>query len=70
MDSKALIDPDANWTVKGSAFLSKGKVTPFEGMRLTGKVVKTVVRGRIVYDSEAGIVAEPGYGTFLRKDSP
>jgi len=65
-----LLDPAAEWVVTGSDFLSKGKVTPFEGMRLTGTVVKTIVRGRIVYDSDRGIVAEPGSGVFLRKGQP
>ena len=62
-----LVDPSANWVVSGSEFLSKGKVTPFEGMQLTGKVVKTIVRGRTVYDADDGIVAEPGSGHFLRR---
>ncbi len=62
-----LVDPDTEWTVRGSEFLSKGTVTPFEGMRLTGKVMKTIVRGRLVYDAEHGIIAEPGFGSFLRK---
>ena len=65
-----LIDPDAEWTVKGAEFLSKGTITPFEGMRLTGKIKKTIVRGSLVYDSGTGIVAEPGFGAFLRKSTP
>jgi len=45
--------------------LSKGKITPFEGLTFQGKVVKTVIRGEIVYDSHQGILAGPGYGRFL-----
>ncbi|MBP7868008.1 MAG: dihydroorotase family protein [Acidobacteria bacterium] len=63
----ALVDPEGNWTVEGARFLSKGKITPFEGMTLRGKVVKTLVRGRVVYDATEGIVAEPGWGRRLRR---
>jgi dihydroorotase len=43
----ALVDPDAQWTVRGAALASKAANTPYEGMRLPGAVVATIVRGRI-----------------------
>jgi dihydroorotase len=43
----ALVDPDAQWTVRGAALASKAANTPFEGMRLPGAVVATILRGRI-----------------------
>ena len=46
-----LIDPDLSWTVDPAAFQSKGRNTPFEGRRLKGKAVMTIVDGRIVYDT-------------------
>lgn len=58
-------DPHAEWTVEGQKCLSQGKVTPFEGMRFKGRVVRTFVRGREVYNSESGISVEPGYGQWL-----
>ncbi len=61
-----LIDPNATWKVRGDNFLSKGHITPFEGMELRGKIVKTIVRGRVVFDSEKGILVKPGYGKLLR----
>ena len=61
----ALIDPQGEWVVQGSSFLSKGKITPFEGMVLKGRVVKTVLRGRVVYDLDEGVVAPAGYGQWL-----
>jgi dihydroorotase-like cyclic amidohydrolase len=64
-----LIDPGAQWTVRGASFLSKGKVTPFEGMTLHGRVVKTIVRGRVVYDAHDGIADAAGYGRLLRPAS-
>ena len=63
-----LLDPDATWTVRGSDLLSKGTITPFDGMRLNGRVEKTIVRGTVVYDRVRGIVVPPGHGQFQRKD--
>jgi allantoinase len=62
-----LIDPDTTWTVEGEKFLSKGHITPFEGMKLQGKVIKTIVRGRTVYEADRGIQVEEGYGRFLTR---
>jgi dihydroorotase-like cyclic amidohydrolase len=62
-----LIDPQQAWTVRGAEFLSKGKITPFEGMNLRGRVIKTLLRGRVIYDAEQGIVAPPGYGQMVRR---
>ena len=35
--SLTLIDPEASWTVDPSMFKSKGRCTPYEGMKLTGR---------------------------------
>lgn len=43
-----VIDPELEWEVNPSEFVSLGGNTPFEGMRLKGRVVKTVVGGRVV----------------------
>ncbi|GAA4680204.1 dihydroorotase [Pseudonocardia yuanmonensis] len=43
----ALVDPDAQWTVRGAALASKAANTPYEGMRLPGAAVATVLRGRV-----------------------
>ncbi len=47
-----LLDPDLEWTVRGDAFRSKGRYTPLEGSRLRGRVVLTMVGGRIVHRLE------------------
>ena len=41
-----LIDPRAAWTVDPSKFLSRGRSTPFEGMKLVGRAVRVIVGGR------------------------
>jgi dihydroorotase len=52
-----LVDLDARWTVDPARFLSKGKNTPFAGMKLKGEVVNTFVGGKMVYDREQGIIS-------------
>ena len=44
-----LIDPDKEWTVRREELVSKGKNTPFDGRKLRGAVVMTIVDGEIVY---------------------
>ncbi len=44
-----VFDPTREWVVEPSAFLSKGRNTPYAGWRLTGRAVCTVVGGRIAY---------------------
>lgn len=61
-----LVDPSAETEIKGKDFLSKGKITPFEGQVFHGRVQKTIVRGNIIYDADKGILADPGYGRFIR----
>ena len=46
-----LVDVEKQWTVKGEEFASKGKFTPLEGKKLTGKVLKTFLAGKIVYEA-------------------
>jgi dihydroorotase len=43
----ALVDPDGVWTVRAEALASRASNTPYEGMRLPGTVVATVLRGRV-----------------------
>ncbi len=44
-----IFDPRKKWTFDAAKSLSKSKNTPFDGWQLTGKVVATIVGGRIVY---------------------
>jgi dihydroorotase len=44
-----VIDPAAEWTVDAARFLSKGRNTPFQGMRVAGRAEMTIVGGKIVY---------------------
>jgi dihydroorotase len=44
-----IFDPKKRWTFDGSKSLSLSKNTPFDGWRMTGKVIATIVSGKIVY---------------------
>jgi dihydroorotase len=46
-----IIDPNREWTVEAANFFSKSRNTPFNGMKLTGKALMTIVSGEIVYDA-------------------
>ena len=45
-----IIDPNLEWTVDPAKFQSKGRNTPFTGMKLRGRAQITIVAGQIVYD--------------------
>ncbi|TVR06570.1 MAG: dihydroorotase [Spirochaetaceae bacterium] len=60
------VDPDGETVIDASTSLSKGRVTPWQGRRLTGRVERTMVRGRTVYRAGEGITVDPGYGDFLK----
>jgi allantoinase len=70
-----IVDPAGYYVVRGDELLSKGTITPFEGMKLAGSITMTMVRGRPVWKAAeaektgnpaAGIVVDAGYGTHIR----
>jgi len=63
----ALIDPEQNWTVRGKELPSRGTVTPFEGMEFRGRIVKTILRGKLIYASDRGILVQGGYGSLVKR---
>jgi dihydroorotase len=44
-----LIDPSMEWTVEVDAFQSASRNTPFDGWKLKGRAVRTIVRGKTVW---------------------
>jgi dihydroorotase len=48
---------DRPWTVRSEAFASKGRSTPFDGMRLPRAVVATIVAGSLRYRAEGPVSA-------------
>jgi dihydroorotase len=47
----SIIDPRMEWTFHVSESRSKSRNTPFDGWKFRGKVILTVVGGKIVFDS-------------------
>ncbi len=48
-----VVDPQEQWTVDPTKFRSKSRNTPFAGWKVKGRVKKTLVCGRVVFDSDA-----------------
>jgi allantoinase len=63
-----ILDPNASWQVQASQSESVAKWSPFAGMELTGKIVRTIVRGREVFDGMT-VTASSGSGQFIRPAS-
>ena len=59
------VDLDAETEVKAQNQFTRCGWTPFEGFRLKGKVVRTVLRGKTVFENET-ILADAGYGKNIR----
>lgn len=47
-----IFDPKKKYTIDKNAFVSKGKNTPFDGRKVTGKVRMTIVGGHVVYEDK------------------
>lgn len=47
-----IFDPKATYKIDKNKFASKGKNTPFDGRKVTGKVRATIVGGHIAYQEE------------------
>jgi dihydroorotase len=53
----AIIDPNARWVLAPDQLHSKSRNTPFGGWKMTGRVVSTLVGGRVVYQHGKGFNA-------------
>lgn len=67
-----IIDLSKEWTIDKDISFMKNKYTPLHGMKLKGKVAKTMVRGTLVYsetkeEAQGKILVEPGYGKFTKR---
>ncbi len=63
----AIVDPRAEWTVRAEDLYAKHPITPFNGWRLRGRVVYTVVRGTVVAESGKVTVSEPRGEWVIRR---
>ncbi len=49
-----LIDPDSEWTVRVDQFQSASRNSPFDGWKLKGRAVRTIVGGKTVWELGSG----------------
>ncbi|MEJ2271323.1 MAG: dihydroorotase family protein [Candidatus Bathyarchaeota archaeon] len=59
-----IVDMKSNFIINSSNFLSKAKYSPFDGMPVKGKPIKTFVNGKLIVD-DGEIVAKPGNGVII-----
>ena len=59
-----LFDPAEEWTVRVADLHSNTDFSPYEGMKVSGKVWKTLSRGEVIY-SEGTLAGKKGRGKFL-----
>ena len=48
-----VFDPDRSWRIEPDKFHSKSKNSPFDGQTVQGRVLRTIVDGRLVYRADA-----------------
>lgn len=58
-------DPDAPFSIAAAELEHKNKMTPYEGKRLTGRVVRTLLRGETIY--EEGTPLGRPHGAWLTR---
>ena len=59
-----VVDTDQSYVIKREDLVSKCGWSPFEGMRVCGKVMEVWIRGNKVYDGET-VLSEAGFGRNL-----
>jgi allantoinase len=60
-----IVDPDREFTVDASRLYHRHAITPYDGARLHGVVLKTMLRGEIVYDN--GTIAGSPAGRLISR---
>jgi dihydropyrimidinase len=63
----SVVDLDQEWTIKAENMSGRSKdTTSFEGWKVKGKPILTVVRGEIV-SKDGLIIGKKGYGNFQKR---
>lgn len=61
----AIVDPQQHWTFDAQHLQTRSGVSAYLGREFTGKVMRTIVRGKSVF-ADGKVTGEPGWGQFLR----
>jgi dihydroorotase len=48
-----ILSPDREWVVDSRKFASKGRNTPYDAYKFKGKVMATIVNGRMAYGDDS-----------------
>jgi allantoinase len=59
-----VIDPRGSWNITPETLRSSAGWSPYEGRTLRGRVTRTVLRGKVVYDGSA-VIGLRGQGQFI-----
>lgn len=59
-----VVDLNREETITGDRVASKCGWTPYEGRRVRGVPVLTMLRGQVIAE-DGQVIADPGYGQFL-----
>lgn len=60
-----VVDPEGEWTIDQARLHSKAKWSPYHGRRLRGRIVTTILRGRVLVD-DGDLVDEEPAGRLIR----
>lgn len=64
-----IVDLEHQWTVNQEETFSMAKYNPLHGMRLKGRPIKTILRGKLIFDLDKGIVGNAGYGQYIKRQT-
>jgi dihydroorotase (multifunctional complex type) len=64
-----VVDVDQEFIIDSTAFHSKAKYSPFDGMKVVGRPIQVFLGGNLVME-EGEILSKPGSGSIIRPSSP
>ena len=62
-----VIDLQRSFQVDESKLHSLGKYSPFNSSTFNCSIDKTIVRGKVIFDYQKGLLQKPGWGKFIRR---
>lgn len=60
----AIVDPKIEWAFDASGSLSTAKWSPYQGKKVKGKILRTILRGTTIY-ADGKLLNKPGDGKFV-----
>jgi dihydroorotase len=61
-----IVDPNQTTVLEAEHMQTSCGWIPYEGWKLKGRVISTVIRGKVVMD-RGEILGQPGFGQFVRR---